>query len=266
KSAVILAGLFANGETRIANASATRDHTERLLSYMGAQIKVAHDEVKVSPCTDELRPLELRVPGDISSAAFMMVAATLLARGTIVLKDVGVNETRTGIIDALRTMGASISLKNEHVVANEEVADIHIEKSELKGAEFGGEHIVRMIDEIPILALAATQAQGTTVIKDATELKVKETNRILKTVECLRRMVADLDETNDGMIIRGPTKLIGTNMASFGDHRLALLLAIAGLIAQGSTTIAHAEVMDDSYPGFLQSLADLGAPMALVIE
>lgn len=266
KSALILAGLFAEGSTLIKNTDATRDHTERLLAYMGAELKIENDSVLVHPLSSELKAIELKVPGDISSAAFMIVAGLFLAKDDLVLKEVGVNKTRTGIIDALRLMGANIELKNEHMVANEEVADIYIKKSSLQGQEFKGDIIVRMIDEIPILALAATQAHGATYIKDAQELKVKETNRIEKTVECLRRMGASIEETPDGMIIHGPTPLFGTNMTSFQDHRLALLIAIAGLIAQGSTTINHAEVMDDSYPGFLNSLFDLGAPMAVVMQ
>lgn len=264
KSAIILAGLFANTKTKITNTRATRDHTEKLLNYMGASIEEGDDFVLVNPIKKDLHPVELDIPGDISSAAFMIVAGVLLASKPLVLRKVGVNKTRTGIIDALISMGANISIKNERVVANEEVADVHVLKSSLQGGEFAKEHIVRMIDEIPILALAASQAHGITIIKDASELKVKESNRIQKTVEFLRALGADIDETSDGMIIRGPRKLYGKEMASFGDHRLALLLAIAGLIAEGGVSIAHAEVMDDSYPGFLQSLNDLGASSTMV--
>lgn len=266
KSALILAALFATGKTLITNVNATRDHTERLLNFMGASIEEGDDFVAINPMVDELKPFAINIPGDMSSAAFMIVAGVLLSPRSIILRRIGINNTRTGIIDALRSMGAQINFKNEGMEANEAVADIHVVKSALHGAQFAGEHIVRMIDEIPILALAASQAQGITVIRDASELKVKESNRIQKTVECLKALGADIDETPDGMIIRGPTKLYGKEMASFGDHRLALLLAIAGLIAEGGVSIAHAEVMDDSYPGFLQSLADLGAPLAMVSQ
>jgi 3-phosphoshikimate 1-carboxyvinyltransferase len=259
KSAIILAALFAKQKTRISNTYATRDHTERLLKHMGADIITGDDFVEINPKNEELWPLSLNVPGDISSAAFMIVAALMLAKKGVVLRRVGVNPTRTGIIDALQAMGASIELVNSRTVANEPIADIHVKKSDLQGARFKGDHIVRMIDEIPILALAATQANGTTVIEDAHELRVKESNRIQKTVECLKALGANIEETHDGMIIRGPTALHGSEMVSFGDHRLALFLCIAGLVADGQTTVVNAEVINDSYPGFLESLNSLGA-------
>jgi 3-phosphoshikimate 1-carboxyvinyltransferase len=176
-----------------------------------------------------------------------------------VLKNVGVNPTRTGIIDALKMMGANISFHNEHVIANELVADLHVKKSPLKAASFSGDHIVRMIDEIPILALAATQADGTTIIRDASELKVKESNRITRTVQTLSMLGANIEETDDGMIIHGKTPLAGGEVSSFGDHRLALCLSIAGLISQQGIVVTNAEVTDDSFPGFINALLHLGA-------
>ena len=192
KSALIVAGLYAKNETRILNTKATRDHTEKMLSFMGADIDVDADSVLVKPFLGELKPLNLTIPGDISSAAFLMVAGLLLAENDIVLKNVGINETRTGIIDALKTMGASITISNQRWAGLEPVADISVRKSSLKGATFPGDHIVRMIDEIPVLALAATQAQGVTEIKNADELKVKESNRIKRTVESLRKLGAKI--------------------------------------------------------------------------
>ena len=259
KSALILAALFATGETRIHNSKSTRDHSEKILAHMGADIKFEDDILDIKPLKHDLRPLALTVPGDMSSAAFLLVAGVLLAESGITLLGVGTNHTRTGLLDALRSMGASIKIFHEREIANEPVADIFIKKSKLKAQSFSGDHIVRMIDEIPILALAATQAVGTTVIKDASELKVKESNRIKKTVECLRSLGADIQESEDGMIITGPTKLRGAQVSSFGDHRLALFLSIAGLISQDPRIISNAEVTDDSYPGFLESLAQLGA-------
>lgn len=259
KSAILLAGLFAKQKTRVTNTAATRDHTERLLKHMGADIVIGDDFVELTPSDSELWPISLDIPGDISSAAFMIVAGCLLAKNGITLKKVGVNTTRTGIIDALRQMGASIEFSNERVVANEEIADIHVRKSRLHGARFSGDHIVRMIDEIPIVALSATQAHGTTIIEDAQELRVKESNRIQKTVECLKALGAHIEESHNGMVIHGPTPLHAASVSNFGDHRLALLLCTAGLIATGGITVPNAEVLNDSYPGFLNSLNKLGA-------
>lgn len=258
KSALLLAGLFGHGAT-IRSIGATRDHTEKLLVYMGAQVQTHHDYVRIEPLKGELKPVTMNIPGDMSSAAFLLVAGVLLARDTVVLKDVGINQTRTGIVDALNMMGASIEFINPRVVGNEPVADISIAKSSLKGAEFGGEHIVRMIDEIPILALAATQAHGKTIIRDAEELKVKESNRIARTVQSLRSLGAQIEETNDGMIIHGKCDLHGTTVSSFGDHRIALFMSIAGLMSKSPITITNADVIDDSFPGFLATLDELGA-------
>lgn len=264
KGAIILAALFANGTTTIANAEATRDHTERLLSFMGAEIEHRDGLLRIEPLKGELKPIELSVPGDISSAAFLLVAGALKAPQGITLKDVGVNVTRTGIIDALHMMGASVMMSNKRTVANEPVADLTIKQARLKGQTFSGDHIVRMIDEIPILALLATQADGVTVIKDASELKVKESNRIARTVELLTLLGARAEETDDGMRITGPTKLFGSVASSFHDHRLALLLAIAGLIAKAPVTITAAQVTDDSFPGFFATLKKLGATITEV--
>lgn len=259
KSAVILASLFADGKTTIRNTAATRDHTERLLSFMGAKITDDRDVVMIEPLVDDLSPISLTIPGDISSAAFLLVLGALKADDGIILHDVGVNETRTGIIDALTMMGAHIELQNIRDVANEAVADILVKKSDLRGATFGGDHIVRMIDEIPILALAAIFADGETVIRDASELKVKESNRITRTVESLQQLGADIIATDDGMIIKGSHRLHGGEVMSFSDHRLAMLLSIAGLLSTDAVTVKNVEVTDDSFPGFFSILRKLGA-------
>lgn len=266
KSALILAGLWADAPTTITNTDATRDHTERLLSFMGASITEQKNQVSIAPLRGELKPFSLKVPGDISSAAFLLVAGAVLAKRGITLQDVGVNRTRTGIIDALKMMGAHISLHNEKTVTNEAVADIYVEQSKLHAAEFSGDHIVRMIDEIPVLALLATQAHGTTIIKDAHELKVKESNRIKKTVELLSALGAEIKETDDGMIINGPTKLSGASVSSFLDHRLGMMMSIAGLIAHGPVEIAQAHVSDDSFPGFYECLTKLGATLEIAYD
>lgn len=259
KSAIILSALYAKGPTAIFNTAATRDHTERLLSFMGAEIDVQQDSVHINPLKQELKPVDLNIPGDISSAAFLLGAALLLAKGDVILRDVGINETRTGIVDALSMMGATIEFLETRVVGNEPVANILVRKSSLSGREFSGDLIVRMIDEIPILALIATQAHGVTVIKDAHELKVKESNRIARTVESLRSLGAKIEETDDGMIIHGPCELHGGQVSSFNDHRLALMLSIAGLLAKDPVTVTSAEVVDDSFPGFIEALRLLGA-------
>lgn len=259
KSALILAGLFAQGKTSIFNTKATRDHTERLLNFMGADIETQNDSVIVNPLQEELKAISITIPGDMSSAAFLLVAGALLAPNGITLKDVGINKTRNGIIDALQMMGAQIHFSNQRTIANEPVADIHVKRSSLRGATFEGDHIVRMIDEIPVLALLATQSDGITVIRDASELKVKESNRITKTVELLTTLGANIEATDDGMVVKGPSALVGGQVSSFGDHRLALCLSIAGLISKNPVTVTNAEVTDDSFPGFYKALEALGA-------
>lgn len=259
KSAIILAALYATDTSVILNTKDTRDHTEKLLQHMGASVESHQDKVIVKPISSSLKPIDITIPGDMSSAAFILVAAALLAKDGVVLRSVGINDTRTGIVDALKKMGADISYQNMSNDFNEPVADIYVKKSSLRGALFAGNHIVRMIDEIPILALLATQAQGQTIIKDAQELKVKESDRINKVVISLRKLGADIKETADGMIINGPTKLNGGELFSFHDHRLAMMFSIAGLISKTPVKVMGAEVTSDSFPGFYQLLSDLGA-------
>jgi 3-phosphoshikimate 1-carboxyvinyltransferase len=253
--------MYAQGLTVVREPGPARDHTERMLQAMGAPIQVIGRTVSSERPTEPLKPLDLTVPGDPSSAAFLLVAGTVTPGSQMTIAGVGVNPTRTGIIDALQEMGAQISFKNLRDQAGEPVADIEVRYSELQGATFGGELIVTMIDELMVLAVAATQARGRTVIKNAGELRVKETDRIATTVSELRKMGARIEPTEDGFIVEGPTQLLGAPVESQDDHRLAMAMTVAGLIAKGSTTVYGAEVTADSFPGFEITLQALGAQL-----
>ena len=257
KSALILAGLFARGETVIEEPGPARDHTERMLSALAAPITLQGRVIRVRPLEEPLPPLDLRVPGDFSSAAFLLVAGLLVPRSHLVVEGVGLNPTRTGLLDVLEAMGAAITRENVHTVGGEEVGDLSVRTSALRGVDVHGEMVVRMIDEFPIFAVAATQAQGTTVVRDAGELRVKETDRIAAVATELRKMGARIEERPDGFIIEGPTRLRGAHVDSYGDHRLAMAWTVAGLIAQGETVVHRAECIADSFPGFLELLAQL---------
>lgn len=263
KSCVLLAGMYANGLTVVRQPGPSRDHTERMLSAMGAPITSHGNTIHSERPPYALNPLNITVPGDISSAAFLLVAASVVPDSRITIANVGVNPTRTGIIDALVEMGASIEYHNEHEDGGEPVADVEVRFGELRGATFGGTDIVTMIDELPVLAVAATQARGRTVVKDARELRVKETDRIATTVSELRKMGAQIEPTDDGFIIDGPTQLRGAPVESHGDHRLAMAMAVAGLLADRPTTIFGAEVTGDSFPGFESTLRALGAELEI---
>lgn len=258
KSCLLLAGLFADGTTTVIEPGPARDHTERMLKTMGAHIVVNNNHISIEKPKLPLKPIDIEVPGDISSAAFLIVAASIIPGSHIILNNIGVNQTRSGIIDALKLMNADITLKNLREAGGEPVADIEIKSAQLTGTTFSTNLIVRMIDEIPILAVAATQANGTTTIKDAAELKVKETNRIDTTVKELSKMGAKISATADGFIVNGPTNLNGSSLDSHGDHRLAMMGVIAGLCATAKSTVKDTEVIKDSFPGFLDCLAKLG--------
>ncbi|MBM3133654.1 MAG: 3-phosphoshikimate 1-carboxyvinyltransferase, partial [Chloroflexi bacterium] len=238
KSAILIAGLFASGETRIEEPALSRDHTERMLRAMGADIKCEGLTITLDPPTSPLAPLTLRVPADISSAAFWLIAGAIHPNAQIRLQGVGINPTRSGILDLLQSMGASFIIDNQRLEGDEPVADIQVESSSLKASSFGGEMIPRLIDEIPVIAVAAAVAKGTTTIRDAGELRVKESDRIKTTVTELAKLGAQIEELPDGMVIHGVPKLKGTRCDSHGDHRLAMALAVAGLIAEGETIIA----------------------------
>lgn len=251
KSAMLLAGLTADGPTRIREAGPTRDHTERMLAAMGVTLGIDRLAIDLLPA-ERLLPIDLRVPGDVSSAAFWIVAALLVPGSRLQIPDVGVNPTRTGLIDVLRAMGGAIQLENERVEAGEPVADLVVEGSDLQRVTVEGETVVRMIDEFPILAVAATQAHGTTVVRDASELRVKESDRIAATVQTLRSLGAQIREQEDGFTIEGPTALHSAEVSGHGDHRLAMALTVAGWIADGPVTVDGVERVEDSYPGFFE--------------
>lgn len=252
KSALLLAGLYADGPTVVRQPGPARDHTERMLAAMGAPIAVNDLTVILSPPPIPLSPLSITIPGDFSSAAFLLVAATLVPGSEITIENVGVNPTRTGLLDVLQAMGADITLSNAGEQGNEPVAEVTVRASELRGVQVRGETVVRMIDEFPVLAVAATQAHGITIVRDAAELRVKESDRIATVVAELRALGARIEPLPDGFLIEGPTPLYGTKVDSHNDHRLAMALAVAGLIAEGETVIEKAECIEDSFPGFVR--------------
>ena len=249
KSALLLAGLYASGPTTVVQPGPSRDHTERMLAAMGAHVRIQELTVTLQP-VDVLHPLSLTVPGDFSSAAFLLAAAVTVPGAQLTMRGVGINPTRTGLLDVLQAMGADITLRNLRFPGDEPVADLMVHQAPLRGTQVGGDTVVRMIDEFPALAVVATQAEGETVVRDAAELRVKETDRIATVVTELTRMGADIEARPDGFLVRGPTPLHGTTVESHGDHRLAMALAVAGLLAEGETVIQDAECAADSFPGF----------------
>lgn len=253
KSALILAGLQADGESTIIELSETRDHTERMIRKFGGQIRKDNKVIKVNG-GQKLTAADVQVPGDISSAAFFLVAAAIVPGSEIVLKNVGLNPTRTGIIEVMNNMGADLQILNHNVDSFEPSGDILIKASKLTGTVIEGELIPKLIDEIPIIALLATQAKGKTIIKDASELKVKETNRIDTVVKELRKLGATIEATDDGMIIHGNSKLSGGTVSSHGDHRIGMMLAIAALVCQDVVELENPQAIAVSYPNFFNHL------------
>ena len=259
KSAILLAGLYAKGQTTVRQPCPTRDHTERMLTAQGVQVETRDDTVRLSPRSQPLDPFSLTIPSDFSSAAFPLVAALLVRNAELTLQRVGINPTRTGLLDMLTEMGAGLVHLDRSQQGGEPVADLMVRSSELRGVEVSGKVVVRMIDEFPILAVAATQAEGETLVRDAGELRVKETDRIAVVVAELRALGASVQEREDGFVVHGPTQLRGARVHSHGDHRLAMALVVAGLIAQGETLVDGAEVIADSFPGFVSLMRELGA-------
>lgn len=256
KSAVLLAGLFANGETTVIEQVKTRDHTENMLRAFGADISV--DDLSITITNkNRLQPVDVTVPGDISSAAFFLVAAAIVPNSKVILKNVGLNKTRTGILDVLIAMGANVKITNEREISGELLGDITIQHSELSGTVMEGDLIPRLIDELPIIALLATQASGKTIIRDAEELRVKETDRIKAVVDVLSTLGASIEETNDGMIIEGKTTLKSGEIKSYGDHRIAMMGAIASLICKGEVVMDDTSSIAISYPTFFEDLQSL---------
>ncbi len=256
KTALLLAGLYATGETIIKEPLPTRDHTERMLEIMQADIKISPPEIKVMG-GKELRGTDIFIPGDISSAAYFIAAASILRDSQIIIKQVGVNPTRTGIIEILKKMGAKIDILNYQIKSNEPQADLMTEYSKLKGVEIKKENVPFLIDELPLIAVVATQAQGKTVVSGARELRVKETDRIKAIVSELKKMGADIEEREDGFTVNGPTGLQGAVCESYNDHRIAMSLAVAALLAEGKTVIKNSECIDISFPGFEKTLQKL---------
>ncbi|MCB9419467.1 MAG: 3-phosphoshikimate 1-carboxyvinyltransferase [Ardenticatenaceae bacterium] len=263
KSAVLLAGLYARGMTCIVEAGPSRDHTERMLAAMNADI-IWRDGVVELNGGRELWPLDLTVPGDISSAAFPMVAAAIVPHSQITIQNVGLNETRTGLLDMLRMMGASFTIENERTTGGEPAADLTVRFDELHAADISGEVVVRGIDEFPILTVAATQAAGETTVHDAAELRVKEVDRIGVLAAELRKMAVTMTEHPDGFTIVGPLRPYSAEVDSHDDHRLGMALAVAGLVTHGETMIHDAGCVSDSFPGFVETMQALGARMEWV--
>ncbi|MHB1006651.1 MAG: 3-phosphoshikimate 1-carboxyvinyltransferase [Chloroflexota bacterium] len=256
KSALILAGLRAEGETRLREPARSRDHTERMLAAMGVPLAIDRTTVTVggpSPLTAR----DVRVPGDLSSAAFWLVAAAIHPRGEVTARGIGVNPTRAGLLEVLAAMGAVVRVENLSESAGEPVADVTVRAGNLRSVEIAGEIVPRLIDEVPVIAVAAACASGTTVVRDAAELRVKETDRVSTLAAELRKLGVVIEERPDGFAIEGGHPLQGAIVDSHGDHRLAMALAVAGLVADGKTEIRGAEAVDVSYPGFWEDLETL---------
>ncbi len=255
KSALIFAALQAQGQSVIIEKECTRNHTEDMLQQFGGDLSVDGKKITVQG-PQKLSGQTVVVPGDISSAAFWLVAGLIVPNSRVVLKNVGINETRTGIIDVIRAMGGKLEITDMDPIAKS--ATLTVETSELNGTEIGGALIPRLIDELPIIALLATQAQGQTVIKDAEELKVKETDRIQVVADALNSMGATITPTTDGMIIKGKSALNGARVNTFGDHRIGMMTAIAALlVADGEVELDRAEAINTSYPSFFYDLETL---------
>ncbi|WP_419961924.1 3-phosphoshikimate 1-carboxyvinyltransferase [Psychrobacillus sp. BM2] len=256
KSAILLAALNAEGETVVKEMETSRDHTEKMLKHFGATIAVDDKLIRLQG-GQKLTGSHVVVPGDISSAAFFLVAGAIVPNSNLTLTNVGLNPTRTGIMDVLQAMGASYTVNDSDNSSHEEMGTIEIESSALSGIEIGGELIPRLIDEIPIIALLATQASGKTVIKNAEELKVKETNRIDAVVNELKKLGANITATNDGMIIEGPTTLHGGDLITYGDHRIGMMAAVASLITTEPVTIDNPGCIAVSYPTFFEDISSI---------
>ncbi len=259
KSSILLAGLSAEGITYVNEPAQSRDHTEKMLKASGVDIEVDGNTIKLNS-SDKINidPLDIKIPGDISSAAFIIAAGLITENSKIIIKDVGINKTRTGILDALEMMGADLTIKNKKISSGEPLADIEVTSSNLKAVEISGDLVPRLIDEIPLLALLATQADGETIIKDAEELRVKETDRIKAISSELRKLGAEIEEYPDGMKIKGNTNLKGgIEVDSFGDHRIGMTMAIAGLIASDGIIVNNSESINISFPDFEKLINNL---------
>ncbi|MCQ4923835.1 3-phosphoshikimate 1-carboxyvinyltransferase [Tissierella carlieri] len=242
KSSILLASIYSKGRTKVIEKKTTRDHTERMLEYFGQ---------------GEFKGKEIYVPGDISSASFFIVGASIIKDSSIVIKDVGINPTRSGIIDVIKAMGGNIRIENIRTINNEPIGDIFVSYSPLKGIELDENIIGRLIDEIPVIAVAAAFAEGTTIIRNAEELKYKETDRIKAMVNELRKMGADIEALSDGLIINGKKSLNPTNMNTYNDHRIAMALSIAALNIMGESKITDTQCVNISYPNFYETMWEI---------
>jgi 3-phosphoshikimate 1-carboxyvinyltransferase len=264
KSAVLLAGLWADGPVTVREPAASRDHSERMLRAFGATVQARELAVTITP--GPLRATSVRVPGDISSAAFLLVAGLIAREGRVTIDEVGVNPTRTGIVDALRAMDASLAVVRTTAERLEPSATLRVSPGALRGTTIAGADIPRLIDEVPVLTVAALAAEGVTEIRDAAELRVKESDRIAALVRELGKMGAKIEERPDGLVVRGPQRLTGATVTSGGDHRMAMALAVAALGAAGETVIEDVACVETSFPGFAATVNALAGAPALLLE
>jgi len=255
KSALLLAGLLADGETSIEEPAQSRDHTERLLRYLGVPIASSGNRLSVK--STNIQNASVTIPGDISSAAFLLVAAALLSGSDVAIEGVGINPTRTGVLEILRSFGARVDIADVREESGEPVGTIRVRPGDHRPLEIGGDLVVASMDELPLVAVLGTAAEGVTVVRDAQELRVKESDRIAAIVEGLRLMGASIEGTPDGFSVDGPVRLRGAVVDAAGDHRIAMALAIAALTAEGETTITGWDSVGISYPGFEQDLEQL---------
>jgi 3-phosphoshikimate 1-carboxyvinyltransferase len=260
KSAVILAGLFANGTTTVIEPGPARDHTELMLRAMGADVKIEANRVSITP-SGALKPFNITVPADFSSAAFPIVAGCIVPDSDITITHVNLNPTRTGLLDVLLEMGANITVTQTGEEAGELVGDIHVKYSPLRGVTVGGDVVVRMIDEFPVFMVAALCAEGKTLVRDAQELRVKETDRIAVMSNELRKLGAVIAEHEDGFSLEGMQKLTGAVVDGHDDHRIAMSMTVAGLVASGETTVLDAKCAGDSFPHFPQTMQAINADL-----
>jgi len=256
KSSILLAGLYCNGVTTVIEPGKSRDHTERMLKSCGVDLKIKELEVSVKGIA-ALKPFDITIPGDLSSAAFFIGAGLIVPGSEILIKNTGINPTRTGLINILEKMGAYIRLENEKEVSGEPVADIFVKYSKLKGMDIGGNLVLKAIDEFPVLCVAAAKAVGKTKITGAGELRVKESDRIASMAAELRKMGVNIEELEDGLVIEGREDLTSAAVESYGDHRIAMSMIIAGLTARGETTVTDVDCINTSFPGFMDMLEEL---------
>ncbi len=256
KSAILLAGLYCHGYTSVIEPGRSRDHTERMLKSAGIEVNIKGLEVSVKGRAN-VRPMDITIPGDFSSAAFFIVAATIVPESEILIRTTGINPTRVGLVDIMKRMGAHIEFTNIREISGEPVADIYIKHSELKGIEIDSDMVVKAIDEFPVICVAASVARGTTSITGASELRVKESDRIATIAEELKKMGVKVNELKDGIVIEGSNRLSAATIQSHEDHRVAMAMAVAGLMADGVTTIEDTECVNTSFPGFVEVLKRL---------